>query len=140
MKYWILVGFMVASLGLAQSATYQQCQGCHQPTGKGIAGVFPPLAGHVPEILAAKGGRQWIIQLLLNGMNGPISVKGAAYNGAMAGYAGLSDVQIAEVLNYISSSWGNKNPKPFTAAEVKAQRKPLTPAQVNSARKALGLR
>ncbi|MDX2005289.1 MAG: cytochrome c [Meiothermus sp.] len=133
------------SSAVAQGATvYQQCQGCHQATGAGINAVFPPLAGHVPEILAAKGGRQWIIRLLLNGMTGQISVKGVNYNGAMPGYKQLSDQQIADVLNHISTQWGNKFPAgqgPFTAAEVKAQRATaLTGAQVNQARAALGLK
>jgi mono/diheme cytochrome c family protein len=133
------------SAGFAQGATvYQQCQGCHQATGVGINGVFPPLAGHIPEILAAKGGRQWLIRLLLNGMTGPITVKGASYNGAMPGYKQLSDQQLADVLNHISTQWGNKLPagqRPFTAAEVRAQRATaLTGAQVNQARAALGLK
>lgn len=126
------------------AALYQQCQGCHQPNGAGIPGVFPPLAGHVPEILAAKGGRTWLVQLLLWGMSGEISVKGRKYNGVMPGYRQLSDAELAALLNHIATQWGNKLPpgqKPFTADEVKAQRaKTLTSAQVNQARKALGLR
>jgi mono/diheme cytochrome c family protein len=77
-------------------------------------------------------------------MSGEITVKGAKYNGVMPGYRQLSDAEIAALLNHISTQWGNKLPagqKPFTAAEVKAQRaKTLTPAQVNTARKALGLK
>lgn len=148
MKKTLLAGLIaLTSLALAQSgaSVYQQCQGCHQPTGAGIPGVFPPLAGHVPEILAAKGGREYIIHVLLYGLTGEISVKGAKYNGAMPAFGqSLKDEEIAAVLNHISTSWGNKLPagqKAFTAAEVKAQRaKPLTAAQVNTARKALGLK
>lgn len=143
----LVVSLFIAGVctAMAQGATvYQQCQGCHQPTGAGINAVFPPLAGHVPEILAAKGGRQWIVRLLLNGMTGPITVKGANYNGAMPSYKQLSDQQIADVLNHISTQWGNKLPagqQAFTAAEVKAQRATaLTGAQVNQARAALGLK
>lgn len=138
----ILLGL---GIGMAQgAAVYQQCQGCHQATGAGISGVFPPLAGHVPEILAARGGRQWLIRLMLYGMTGQIRVKGVGYNGAMPAYKQLSDQQLADVLNHISTQWGNKLPagqRPFTAAEVKAQRATvLTAAQVNQARAALGLR
>lgn len=146
MKQVLIVLVLLVSAVFAQSGPtlYQQCQGCHQPTGTGIPSVFPPLAGHVPEILAAKGGRTWIIQLLLWGMSGEIVVKGARYNGVMPGYRQLSDAEIAALLNHISTQWGNKFPagqKPFTAAEIKAQRsKTLTPAQVNAARKALGLK
>lgn len=133
------------SAAMAQGATvYQQCQGCHQATGVGINGVFPPLAKHVPAILAAPGGRVWIVRLMLNGMVGEIVVNGAKYNGAMPAYKQLSDQQIADVLNHISTQWGNKfpaNQKPFSAVEVKAQRATaLTSAQVNKARAALGLK
>lgn len=132
-------------IGMGQgAAVYQQCQGCHQATGAGINGAFPPLVGHIPEILAAKGGRQWLIRLMLNGMTGAIKVKGVSYNGVMPAYKQLSDQQIADVLNHISTQWGNKLPagqKPFTAAEVKTQRTPsVSGAQINQARAALGLK
>ena len=103
-----------------------------------------PLAGHVPEILAAQGGRAWLIQVLLWGMSGEITVKGVKYNGVMPGYRQLGDAEIAALLNHISTQWGNKLPagqKPFSATEVQAQRaKTMTAAQVNVARKALGLK
>lgn len=146
MKHLIVVLVLLFSAAFAQSVAtlYQQCQGCHQPTGAGIPGVFPPLAGHVPEILGAKGGRVWLIQVLLYGLSGEITVKGAKYNAVMPGYRQLSDADIAALLNHISTQWGNKLPvgqKPFTAAEVKAQRATtMTAAQVNVARKALGLK
>jgi mono/diheme cytochrome c family protein len=146
MKRLLVLLVLMISTALAQSGPtlYQQCQGCHQPTGAGIPGVFPPLAGHVPEILAAKGGRAWLIQVLLWGMSGEIAIKGAKYNGVMPGYRQLSDADIAALLNHISTQWGNKLPagqRPFTAAEVQAQRaKVMTAAQVNTARKALGLK
>ncbi len=135
---------LVLGLGVLQTAAaqasplYAQCQGCHQPTGAGIPGVFPPLAGHVPEILSAKGGREYLIQ------QGQITVKGAKYQGVMPAYAQLKDEDIAALLNHISTQWGNKFPagqQAFTAAEVKAQRaKTMTAAQVLEARNKLGLK
>ncbi len=134
-----------AQTAVAQaSPLYAQCQGCHQPTGAGIPGVFPPLAGHVPEILAAKGGREYLIQVMLYGLQGQITVKGTKYQGAMPAYAQLKDEEIAGLLNHISTQWGNKLPagqKAFTADEVKAQRaKTMTAAQVLEARNKLGLK
>lgn len=143
MKQFLVTALVLCSAALAQSGStvYQQCQGCHQPTGAGIPGAFPPLAGHMNEILAAKGGREWLIRLVLNGMSGEITVKGQKYNGAMPAYAQLKDAELAAVLNHITTNWGNTNPKAFTAAEVKAQRsKKLSGAQVNTARKALNLK
>lgn len=148
----LLVSSAVLTLGLGvlqtaaaqASPLYAQCQGCHQPTGAGIPGVFPPLAGHVPEVLAAKGGREYLIQVMLYGLQGQISIKGAKYQGAMPGYVQLKDEEIAGLLNHIATQWGNKFPadqKPFTAAEVKAQRaKTMTAAQVLEARNKLGLK
>ncbi len=137
--------FIGAQQAMAQaSPLYAQCQGCHQANGAGIPGVFPPLAGHVPEILAAKGGREYLIQVLLYGLQGQIAVKGAKYQGVMPAYAGLKDEEIAALLNHIATQWGNKFPtgqQAFTAAEVKAQRaKTMTAAQVLEARNKLGLK
>lgn len=145
MKQLIVTLVLASSLAFAQGATvYQQCQGCHQPTGVGIPSVFPPLAGHIPEILAAKGGRVWLIHNMLHGQAGAITVKGQNYNGAMPAYAQLSDQQLADVLNHVATQWGNKFPagqNPFTPAEIKAERaKTMNAAQVNAARKALGLK
>jgi mono/diheme cytochrome c family protein len=123
---------------------YNNCIGCHQANGSGVPGVFPPLAGHVPSILATRGGREWLIQVMLYGLQGPINVRGSSYNGAMPAYPQLSDAEIAAVLNHISTQWGNGFPSgqgPFTEAEVRAQRgKNLSPQQVLSARQGLGLR
>lgn len=147
-KYvYLLASLALIPVAFTQSAqqgatVFQQCQGCHQPNGAGIPGVFPPLAGHIPEVLAAKGGREYLVNVLLYGLTGEISVKGQKYNGAMPAFgAQLKDDQIAAVLNYVSTSWGNKNPQAFTAAEVAAQRaKKLTSAQVYDLRKKLGLK
>ena len=149
-NFLVLVATAFLSAGLLQSATaqasplYAQCQGCHQPTGAGVPGVFPPLAGHVSEILEAKGGREVLIQVLLYGLQGQITIKGQRYSGVMPAYAQLKDEEIAALLNHISTQWGNKFPagqKAFTAEEVKAQRaKPMTAAQVLEARNKLGLK
>ncbi len=80
------------------------CSSCHQATGLGVPGAFPPLASSdwvsgKPEILAAA---------VLHGLSGPIAVNGVAYNGAMPPWgAALSDDEIANVLTYIRSAWGN---------------------------------
>jgi mono/diheme cytochrome c family protein len=126
------------------AALYSNCVGCHQANGAGVPGVFPPLAGHIPDILAAKGGREWLVQVLLYGLQGSISVKGANYNGMMPAYPQLSNAEIAALLNHIATQWGNAFPSgqsPFTPEEIQAQRnKNLTAQQVLAARQQLGLR
>ncbi len=145
----LLAGLAMGSLALAQAdgaKVYQQCAGCHQANGQGLPGAFPPLAGHISEILNLKGGREYLIRVLLWGLQGQIEVKGMEYNGTMPVYNGLKDEEIAAVLNYISTAWGNDKKvqggfKPFTAAEVKALRgERLTPQKVLEERKKLGLK
>lgn len=137
----ILLLGLCSAFAQSGATAYGQCQGCHQPTGAGIPGAFPALAGHVNDILKVKGGREHLIRVVLYGIQGQMMAGGKSYSGAMPGFAQLSDVNVAAVLNHISTSWGNKNPKPYTAAEVKAQRPTkMTPAQVLAARKKLGLK
>ncbi|GLV47733.1 cytochrome c-552 [Thermus sp. LT1-2-5] len=148
MKRTFMVFLLLGGLALAQAdgaKLYAQCAGCHQANGQGIPGAFPPLAGHVAEILAKQGGREYLIKVLLWGLQGQIEVKGMKYNGAMPAYNGLKDEEIAALLNHIATAWGDDKKvqgfKPFTPAEVKALRdKKLTPQQVLEERKKLGLK
>ncbi len=148
MRQTLLGLLILGGLALAQAdgaKLYAQCAGCHQTNGQGLPGTFPPLAGHVSEILNLKGGREYLILVLLNGLQGPIEVKGMKYNGAMPAFGGLKDEEIAALLNHIATAWGDakkvKDFKPFTAEEVKALRtKKLTAQQVLEERKKLGLK
>lgn len=82
------------------------CVACHQPSGQGVAGQFPPLAGS-EWVLAESPNR--IIRIVLNGLIGPIDVKGQQFNNNMLAWKDtLSDEQIADVLTYVRSEWGNK--------------------------------
>ncbi|MEQ9824406.1 MAG: cytochrome c [Puniceicoccaceae bacterium] len=95
-----------------------KCQVCHQQTGTGVPGVYPPLAGadwvaKSPDIL---------VRVVLNGLAGEIVVNGNTYNSAMTAFGNdLSDQEIAEVLTYIRNSWGNELPF-IEEAEVAAIR------------------
>ncbi|MGY2895374.1 c-type cytochrome [Deinococcus sp. UYEF24] len=140
MKYLLLLFIAGASLATAQSSPglfTANCASCHQTTGKGIPGAFPPLAGHFPAILAADG-RKYTINVLLYGLNGAIKVNGKTYNGVMPGFAQLSDADLAALLNEVSTSWKNTLPdtqKPYTAGEVNAERaSKKTPEQVHDLR------
>ena len=74
------------------------CAACHQTTGLGIAGAFPPLVGSE----WVTGPEQTVVRILLNGLGGPLKVKGATYNGAMPAWKeALSDDDIAHVITYI---------------------------------------
>lgn len=89
------------------------CVTCHLPNGKGVERVFPPLANSDYLIK----NREASIKAIKFGLQGSITVNGKKYNSIMAPL-GLSDDEIADVMNYISNSWGNKNSKMVTKADV----------------------
>jgi len=132
----------LAGIALAKTdgaSVYQRCVSCHTSAGSGIGGVFPPLAGHAAKLVNAD--RTYPIQVLLFGLGGEIEVEGKKYNGTMPALGDqLKDDEIAAVLNYVLSSWGNdkmlpKGHKEYTSAEVKGLRgKKLTAKQVHDAR------
>ena len=93
------------------------CIVCHQATGLGIPGAFPPLAKS--DYLNKDLNRA--IKQVIKGSNGIIVVNGVKFSGAMPAQP-LSDKEIADVLTYVYSSWGN-NKSIVTQAMVKAQRK-----------------
>jgi len=93
------------------------CIACHQPTGKGLAPVFPSIAG-VPIV---NGDATLPIKFILHGLMGPITVEGVTYNSMMPPVAGVSDQEVADVLTYVRQSFGNQS-NPVTADQVKAVR------------------
>ncbi len=100
------------------------CQTCHQATGMGVAGQYPPLVGS-----------EWLltdvetpIRIVLYGLEGPITVKGATFNNKMPHFQDkLSNEEIAAVLTHVRSSWGNNAP-------------PVKPEDVEVIRTKLGVR
>lgn len=125
-----------------------QCALCHQATGAGVPGVYPPLVGSEwvtdhPEMLA---------RILINGLNGPIEVAGKSYNGNMPAFgpsgSNLSNKDLAGVMTYIRQEWGNEasdmtvkmiedycatygsRSTPWTAAELKEGLGPIPEPEV----------
>jgi mono/diheme cytochrome c family protein len=86
--------------------TFNVCMQCHQDTGKGLPGTYPPLAGSSVVV----GDPATPIRILLHGLQGNITVEGATYNGQMPSWDRFSDEQIAAVLTYIRSAWTNEAP------------------------------
>ncbi|MFN2449673.1 MAG: cytochrome c [Candidatus Baltobacteraceae bacterium] len=90
------------------------CSSCHQANGKGSPGAFPPLAGNA----VVTGPAAKVIHIVKNGLTGTIKVGSATYNGQMPAWkSSLKDPEIAAVVSYIRSSWGNHAPA-VTAAQV----------------------
>lgn len=133
----LLAGTTLAASGADVYKT--TCAACHQATGKGMPGTFPPLAGKsIPALLATAAGRNFVANVALNGLQGSLTIDGKTYNGAMPAQKQLSDADLAAVLNYVATSWGNKWPagqKPYTAAELtKLRAKTITPDAVLKSR------
>lgn len=93
------------------------CAACHQANGEGTSGLFPPLAGS--EYVTGDAGR--LARVVLNGLGGPVTVKGVRYNGAMPPWKQLGDAELAAVLSYVRASWGN-TAGPVTAEDVARER------------------
>ncbi len=96
-----------------------RCVACHQSTGAGLPGVFPPLAGSEWVL----GKDTTLAAIVLHGINGPLTVRSSAYSGAMPAFKDpLQDAEIAAVLTHIRSQWGNQGAA-VSAETVAAVRK-----------------
>ena len=85
---------------------FNYCITCHQTSGEGLPGIYPPLkgsdwVGKSPEV---------VVRIVLKGLSGDITVNGNHYNQVMSPFSNLSDKEIAAVLSYVRNSWGNSYP------------------------------
>jgi mono/diheme cytochrome c family protein len=95
----------IAKLKTEGESLYKaNCAACHQDSGAGIPGAFPPLAG---SDYAGYKDKTNHAKIIINGLNGEIEVNGVKYNGAMASFSALSDFEIAAIATYERNSWGN---------------------------------
>ena len=101
------------SMAAGQDVYAGICLACHMQNGEGITGVFPPLAKS--DYLMKDIDRN--IKNLIEGLSGEITVNGSKYNQVMP-ESGLDDQDIADVLNYVMNSWGNKSDEFVTKQKV----------------------
>ena len=118
------------------------CSVCHQPSGQGVPGVYPPLKDAVGNYVQVAAGRAYLAHVVAFGMTGVIASQGKTYSGFMQPWVQLSDADVADVLNHIlfelNAALLPKGVVPFSAEEVKALRaKHLTLAEVHGEREAL---
>ncbi len=103
------------------------CATCHQTSGMGSPGVYPPLV----DSRWVDGDPDRLIAILLHGLVGPIEVKGNQYNGNMPAFgahpAFRRDRDLAAVMTYVRNAWGNAY-------------EPILESQVTSLREELGNR
>ncbi|MEM7011444.1 MAG: c-type cytochrome, partial [Verrucomicrobiota bacterium] len=124
-------------LGKAAYSTY--CAACHQPHGKGMKPLAPPLV----DSEWVTGSEQRLIALTMEGMQGPVTVNGVLYKvpdiqPVMPGLRAspdFSDEKIAAVLTYIRNTWDNRAPVVETKAvkewrDTQSPRGPFTEAEL----------
>jgi nitrite reductase (NO-forming) len=118
-----------AQVAEGQKVYMMVCFACHQPTGAGLPGMFPPLAGS-DWVNAPKPDR--IIRFVLQGITGPINLNGKPFTTPapiMPPQNTLSDKQIADALTYVRNSFGNKASAVTTeqVAAIRASEKRTAP-------------
>ena len=114
----------------------EQCSGCHQPNGQGVPETIPPLAGN-SDLMR---DRLLTAYIMLNGLRGKITVKGADYDAEMPSFRHLTDTEIAAISQFVRQAWGNDKLRPadFKALDATAvssvRAKELSPEQVHQYR------
>lgn len=87
----------------------KNCLSCHQADGSGVPNMHPPLT---PGSWVGKEPVE-LIAIMMKGLSGKIEVNGEEYKNFMPSHAKLTDEEIASVLSYVRSSFGN-NFSPIT--------------------------
>lgn len=128
------------------ATVYQRCAACHLPNGAGVPGAFPRLAGRLHLAASGESGRDYLVMVVSKGLAGEIELDGRKYRGVMPAQAGLTDEDIAAVLNYAialkpqgetAPENAKEAPKLFTkeeVAEIRARHVEANPGMVHSIR------
>jgi mono/diheme cytochrome c family protein len=109
-----------ASIALGKKIFTVNCVQCHQSTGLGQPGQYPPLVGS--EWVLGPAPRR-LTQIVLHGVQGTIHVEGKVFNNAMPTWASLTDKELAGVLSYVRGELGGNSAPPITDAEMADARK-----------------
>jgi len=112
-----LPGFTIQPSTPGEKIYKQYCLSCHQADAGGVPNLTPPLI-NTPYVL---GDKERLIKIVLNGLNENLEINDENFANPMPPLNILKDRQIADVLTYVRSSFGNKA-SAITAAEVKAVR------------------
>ena len=110
---------LINSIKNGESVYKDFCLRCHLPNGEGQTGIFPPLA---KSDFLFKNMEESVKAIKFGGIDGEIIVNGVKYNSKME-KMGLYDDEIADVMNYILNSWGNKHDKIIEEAYVESLKK-----------------
>jgi len=112
------------------------CAACHQPGGRGLAGLAPALAGTLGPLLAQDEGRHYVAQVMVNGISGRILSQRQVFNLAMPPQGGFSDAELAQTARYVASLNGSS--ASFAAEDIaRARAGALTHKQLRELRERL---
>jgi glucose/arabinose dehydrogenase/mono/diheme cytochrome c family protein len=100
--------------GTGSQIYFRYCSSCHQMDGEGDGNRFPPVA----QSDWVNGDKNKLIDVVLNGLHGPITIRGKSYNNSMPSHSFLSDADIAQVLTYVRKTFNN-NTDSITEVQVK---------------------
>lgn len=120
----------VIKISPGETAYNMKCAYCHRPTGNGIDGAFPPLAGN--RIITKD--KAYNIMVMLYGHKSGLCVNEVKYANTMPSWSHLDDKEIADIVTYYLTSWGNKKNltqgvSPVTVSDVAEQREIKKTAQ-----------
>ncbi len=101
-----------------------RCAVCHQAQAAGVPGTFPPLHEQVVAFARLPAGKDYLVMVVTTGLMGEINVGGTRYNNVMPAQSGLSEDELAQVLNYLASNLGKDDlgSAKLTADDVKGAR------------------
>lgn len=130
MRLLVALMLLLAMSGIASAKGNDiynsNCMICHQANAKGVPGMYPPLADSIGSYAAIPEGRAYLVHVVSFGMTGAISVHGQTYNGVMQPWPMFKDEDVAQVLNYILTTFNakllGKDFTPLHADEVKKYR------------------
>jgi mono/diheme cytochrome c family protein len=113
-----------ASIERGRPLYMQTCVACHQPTGMGLPGAFPPLA----KTEYVTGSPKRMVAAMLKGISGPLTVNGVTYNNVMIALDTQfpiykDDGKVADVSNFVRNSFGNASDVAVTPEMVAEVRK-----------------
>ena len=147
MRLPLALMLLLATCGIASAASgsdifNSNCVICHQANAKGVPGMYPPLTDSIGSYVAIPEGRAYLVHVVSFGLTGAISVHGQTYNGVMQPWPKFKDEDVAQVLNYVLTTFDaklvGKDFTPLDADEVKKYRTMNTAlGDVHKERKAL---
>jgi len=137
------VAVKVDPLAMGRAQFKAVCITCHQESGMGMPGIYPPLAGSE----WANGPSERVIRIVVYGLKGPVHVEGKEFSAAAMPVFGdvpgsaynWSDEKIAAALTFVRQEWGNKAPA-ISADEVAAVRKAVGPRKEMTEEELLGVK